>query len=80
MVFRLMDTEVVINEVKKRECLWNPHSVYYKNKLDKYRAWEEISEIVVPKYHKCTEDEKSQICEYYSLKYLHYLLVSVITI
>lgn len=64
---RVIDTETVITQVKKRECLWNPHSVYYKNKLDKYRAWEEIATFIVtgPKYEKCSPDEKSQISEYF---------------
>lgn len=58
-----MDTERVIQEVKAHECLWNPQNELYKNKFEKYKAWEEVSEAVLPKYATCNEYEQNLISE-----------------
>lgn len=59
-----MNTESVIKEVRIRECLWNVHHKFYKNKIAKRDAWKEVCEIVSPDYSTSSNPVKHQISEY----------------
>lgn len=45
MEAELFDTELFIDEVQKRRCIWDMESIDYKNRALKKSAWQELVDI-----------------------------------
>lgn len=61
------DTEVLISEIERRPCIWDPSTEDYKNKIQKTEAWVEVYTSLYPDYEEKTREEKQQIGRFYLL-------------
>ena len=55
----MFDTEGFIAEVEKRPAIYDLHSEEYNDRTAKARAWDEVCEIMVPKWHALSELDKN---------------------
>uniref|UniRef100_A0A0P4WQG1 MADF domain-containing protein n=1 Tax=Scylla olivacea TaxID=85551 RepID=A0A0P4WQG1_SCYOL len=55
------DTEVLISEIERRPCLWDPSAEDYKDKIKKTEAWVEVYTLLYPDYEEKKTEEKQQI-------------------
>lgn len=57
------NTELLIDEVKKREAIWNTSSETYKNRILKKNQWSELCSMFSTNFEDQTPKEKAATCK-----------------
>jgi hypothetical protein len=57
------NTEMFIDEVKKREAIWNSSSETYKDRILKKNQWSELCSLFCPSFDDQTPKEKAATCK-----------------
>jgi hypothetical protein len=58
-----LNTEMFIDEVKKREAIWNSSSETYKDRILKKNQWSELCSLFCPNFDEQTPKEKAATCK-----------------
>ncbi|KAM9296558.1 uncharacterized protein PAF06_017462 [Gastrophryne carolinensis] len=56
----MVDTDLLISEVKKRPAVYDQHEDDYGDRGKKQRCWEEICAVLVPAWHACCPMERAR--------------------
>ena len=71
-----LNTEMLIDLVEERPCLWDLCNDDYKNKQKKAKSWAEIGEQLSENFMDQSEKEKNETCKYAKFFYCFFFIYS----
>lgn len=72
-----VDTELLISEVEKRQCLWDPSCEEYKNRDIRSKSWHDICEILLENFEEMDSNTRRKWGEYIHYVYCNHLQLHI---